>query len=59
MKTYSSYESLPKQAHYIGSQFGDGSIDESLADCLELAVNPIRLREPDGTYSYFDVLVQA
>lgn len=53
MKTYTP-ETLPAHALYLGSQYGDGSIDESLADALDLAMAPCRVREPDGTYAYFD-----
>ena len=55
MKTYTRYEDLPAQARYLGSEFGDGSMDETLADHIDMALNPARLREPDGTYSYFEL----
>lgn len=53
MKTYTP-ETLPAHATYLGSTFGDGSIDESLADAIADAFAPVRVREPDGTFSYFD-----
>lgn len=55
MKTYASYEHLPKNSHYLGSEFGDGTMDESLADAIDLALCVVRLRDDDGTYSYFEV----
>jgi hypothetical protein len=56
MKTYAHFDHLPAAAQYLGSDFGDGSMDASLADAIDLAVEPVRLREPDGTYSYFDLV---
>lgn len=55
MKTYTKYEDLPAQARYLGSENGDGSMYETLADHISMALNPVRLREPDGTYSYFEL----
>jgi hypothetical protein len=55
MKTYSHYDHLPRTARYLGSEFGDGSMDESLADAIASAIEPVRLRDDDGTYSYFDL----
>jgi len=56
MKTYAHFDHLPAAAQYLGSDFGDGSMDASLADAIDLAIEPVRLREPDGTYSYFDLV---
>lgn len=53
MKTY-TLETLPAHAIYLGSQHGDESIDESLADALGLALAPCRVREANGTFAYFD-----
>lgn len=55
MKTYTKYEDLPAQARYLGSENGDGSMYETLADHISMALDPVRLREPDGTYSYFEL----
>ena len=55
MKTYTRYEDIPVHARYIGLDYGDGSMGEWLADELENAIEPVRLREPDGTYSYFEL----
>lgn len=55
MKTYNTYEQLPKNCHYLGSEAGDGTMYESLADAIDRAVYVVRLRDDDGTYSYFDL----
>jgi hypothetical protein len=56
VKTYLAYENLPSNAYYLGSQFGDGSVDESLADLLaDNFLEIVRLKEPDGTFSYFEI----
>ena len=55
MKTYTTYEQLPKNCHYLGSEAGDGTMYESLADAIDRAVYVARLRDDDGTYSYFDL----
>ena len=55
MKTYTAYDQIPKSAHYLGSEDGGGYLDESTADSIDQAINPVRLREDDGTYSYFDL----
>lgn len=54
MKTYTRHDDLPAHARYIGSENGDGSMYEELFEHIERAIAPVRLREPDGTYSYFD-----
>ena len=55
MKTFTQYDDLPPSALYLGSEHGDGSMDESLADAVAEALIPARLREGDGTYSYFEL----
>ena len=55
MITYTDYDDLPPSALYLGSEHGDGSMDESLADAIAEALIPARLREDDGTFSYFDL----
>jgi hypothetical protein len=56
MKTYTSYEDIPNNQIYLGSEMGDGSIFEELDDLIRQAHNPVRLREDDGNYSYFDLI---
>jgi hypothetical protein len=55
MKTYTAYDQIPKNAYYLGSEDGGGSLDETTANSIDRAINPVRLREDDGTYSYFDL----
>ena len=55
MKTYTAYESIPSHAVYLGSEDGAGGLSESTADSIAQALQPVRLREDDGTYSYFDL----
>lgn len=55
MKTFTDYDALPPSALYLGSEYGDGSMDEALADAVAEALHPARLREDDGTFSYFDL----
>jgi hypothetical protein len=55
MKTYTTYESIPKNAVYLGSEGGNGCMSETLADIIDQALQPVRLREDDNTYSYFDL----
>jgi hypothetical protein len=54
MKTYRNYVDLPKNAIYLGSENGDGSMYEDLADALDYAVAPIKLIE-DGIAHYFNL----
>lgn len=55
MKTYTKYEDIPNN-WYLGSENGDGSMFEELDNLIREAVNPVRLRDDDGTYSYFDLV---
>lgn len=55
MRTYPEFDDLPPGALYLGSEYGDGSMDEALADAIAEALIPARLREDDGTFSYFDL----
>ena len=55
MKTYIAYELIPSHAVYLGSEDGAGGLSESTADSIAQALQPVRLREDDGTYSYFDL----
>lgn len=55
MKTFAHFDDIPPSALYLGSEYGDGSMDESLADAVAEAIYPARLREDDGTFSYFDL----
>ena len=55
MKTYTTYNDIPAHAVYIGSEDGSGCMRETLNDMIGEAMQPVRLREDDGTYSYFDL----
>lgn len=55
MKIYTSYESLPANTEYLGSEDGNGCMSENLADIIDQSINPVKLREDDNTYSYFEV----
>ena len=57
MKTYNNIDDIPAAAVYLGSENGDGSMYESLADAIgsPWLIQVMRLREPDGTYSYFGI----
>ena len=55
MKTYTAYDQIPKSAEYLGSEDGAGFMSEYLSDLIARAINPVRLREDDDTYSYFEV----
>jgi hypothetical protein len=55
MKTYTSYDQIPKSARYLGSEDGAGFMGETLAEFIAQSINPVRLRDDDGTYSYFEV----
>jgi hypothetical protein len=57
MKTLASYEDLPANAAYIGSESGDGSMCESLADAIDSAAEPIRFRDEDGVHHYFELAI--
>ena len=56
MKTLKNYDAIPKNAIYLGSEFGDGSITECLDDVINEAVDPIRFRDDDGIHHYFDLI---
>lgn len=54
MKTYTR-DNLPAHARYIGSEYPDGSMDEWLADAIDRAIEPGRLRDVDGTWAFFEL----
>lgn len=54
MKRVQNYESLPHHARYIGSTNGDGSMYESLANALDLAVEPVYFDDETGRH-YFEL----
>ena len=56
MKTYITYESIPKTAVYMGSEDGGGSLDEFTADLIDDAEEPVRYRDADGSHHYFNLI---
>ena len=45
----------PEHAAYLGSDHGDGSIDENLADAIDAAIEPVAYRDDDNVRHYFDL----
>jgi hypothetical protein len=55
MKIYTKYIDVPAGASYLGSEHGDGSIDENLADAIDAAIEPACYRDDDNMGHYFDL----
>jgi hypothetical protein len=55
MKTYINYDDIPFGAAYLGSELGDGSMEEWLDDVIAFAINPVKLRMDDNNFAYFDL----
>ena len=53
MKTFTNYNDIPKDSLYIGSENGDGTMQEELAILIGYCFNPVKLKNEDGTFSYF------
>ena len=45
----------PEHAVYLGSEHGDGSMPEELADVIAAAIEPITYRDAEGVRHYFDL----
>jgi hypothetical protein len=56
MKTFPNYEAIPTTAIYLGSEHGDGSIEETTADAIADAIEPVFFRDEDGQRHYFDLV---
>lgn len=56
MKTYTEYSNIPGNAIYLGSEHGDGTIEEATADALNEAINPVKYRDPEGVHHFFDLV---
>lgn len=54
MKTYTRYSDVPKNAIYLGSENGDGTMSEGLADAIDDAIAPVELIDEHGAH-YFEV----
>ena len=55
MRIYNTYEDIPEEAIYLGSENGDGSIQEELLNYVNEATNPICLKDYQGIKHYFDL----
>ena len=56
MKQFPTYEAIPSSAIYLGSESGDGSMGEALADMILEAINPATFKDNDGIRHYFDLI---
>jgi hypothetical protein len=56
MKIFKQYRDVPAGASYLGSEHGDGSMDENLADAVDAAIEPAFYRDGEGIRHYFDLL---
>jgi hypothetical protein len=55
MKVFSRFRDVPAGASYLGSEHGDGSMDENLADAVDAAFEPACYRDGDNVRHYFDL----
>ena len=55
MRIYKTYEDIPKNAIYLGSENGDGSIQEEVLNYVNEAINPVCLKDYQGIKHYFDL----
>ena len=58
MKIYTDYNQIPETAAYIGGSSPDGSIDLSVLDALDEAIQPVCLHDDDGSRHYFDLAME-
>lgn len=56
MKTYTEYSNIPGNAIYLGSEHGDGTIEEATDEALNEAINPVKYRDPEGVHHFFDLV---
>jgi hypothetical protein len=55
MKTLRSFAEIPPSASFIGAGYPDGTMDESVRDALDDALDPARVRDPAGSWFYFEL----
>lgn len=55
MKIFKQYRDVPAGASYLGSEHGDGSMSEELADVIAAAIEPVAYRDEEGIRHYFDL----
>ena len=54
MKTI-RFADIPPHAKFIGAGYPDGFIDELIANALDMALDPVKVRAPDGSMLYFEL----
>jgi len=55
MKTLRSFAEIPPSARFIGAGYPDGTMDESVRDALDDALDPARVRDRAGAWFYFEL----
>jgi len=56
MKQFSTYESIPINAIFLGSEDREGNMGEVLADMILEAISPATFKDNDGVRHYFDLI---
>jgi hypothetical protein len=56
MKQFPTYESIPNDAIYLGSEDREGNMGEVLADMILEAISPATFKDNDGVRHYFDLI---
>lgn len=54
MRRFASFDELPKNARYIGTE-QDGTLDEQTADALDRAARPAYIMDEQGDRLFFDL----
>ncbi|NBT32383.1 MAG: hypothetical protein EBT13_10935 [Rhodobacteraceae bacterium] len=55
MKTLRSFAEIPPSAQFIGAGYPDGTMDASVRDALDDALEPARVRDRAGAWFYFEL----
>ncbi len=55
MKTFTRFLDVPAGASYLGSENGDGSLEEEIAEYVEDAFEPACYLDADGIRHFFDL----
>jgi hypothetical protein len=56
MKQFPTYESIPSNAIYLGSENGNGEMGETLEDMILEAIEPATFKDSDNIRHYFDLI---
>ena len=56
MKQFPTYESIPSNAIFLGSEDQEGNMGEVLADMILEAISPATFKDNDGVRHYFDLI---